>query len=193
VVDRIMSGVHAVIVTAWACFLAYWLISARSVKKTAHRKRSWASGLGIALVGVGVGVLAQAPGLAPFLQRSWFPRSFALDAIAIALCIAGLAFAIVARAYLGSNWSSQPALKEGHELVTSGPYRYVRHPIYTGILLALLGTVLPMSAIFAAIWIAALVTFLVRIRIEEALMTRQFPDQYPYYKRRTKRLIPFLW
>jgi protein-S-isoprenylcysteine O-methyltransferase len=188
-----MSGVHAVIVAAWACFLAYWLISARGVKKTVHRKRSWASGLWIALVGVGVGALAQAPGLAPFLQRRWFPRSFAVDAIAIALCVAGFAFAIVARAYLGSNWSAQPALKEGHELVTSGPYRYVRHPIYTGILLALLGSVLPASAIFAAIWVAALVTFLVRIRIEEALMTRQFPDQYPDYKQRTKRLIPFVW
>lgn len=188
-----MSNVQIVIATTWACFLAYWLISAQSAKKTVRRKGNWTSGLVIALVAVGVEALARLPGLAPLLHRRLFPRSFAVDAIAIALCVAGIALAIVARAYLGNNWSGQPALKEGHELVTSGPYHYVRHPIYTGVLLALLGSLIPASAVYIVVWIAALVIFLVRIRIEEALMTQQFPDQYPYYKKWTKRLIPFMW
>lgn len=188
-----MSAVQAVFMTAWAGFLAYWVISARHLKKTVRRRGSWTSGFVIALVGVGIGVLARIPGLAPLLHSRWFPDSVALDAIAIALCVGGLALAIVARAYLGSNWSAQPSVKEGHELVTSGPYHYVRHPIYTGILLAMLGSVLLVSTIFAVVWITALVIFLVRIRIEEALMTQQFPDQYPRYKKQTKRLIPFVW
>src|SRR6185437_13420947 len=106
---------------------------------------------------------------------------------------AGIAFAIWARIHLGRNWSGTPSIKKDHELVTSGPYRFVRHPIYTGIILALIGNVL----VAGLPWIAALilfgVIFLFRIPKEEGYMMQLFPDQYPEYRKHSKALIPFVW
>jgi len=110
------------------------------------------------------------------------------------LCICGIAFAIWARRHLGSNWSSHPALKEGHELVISGPYRIVRHPIYTGMLTAALGSVMDThKAIWLYFTVVMTATFVYRIHVEEAIMVRTFPDSYPDYKARTSALIPFIW
>jgi protein-S-isoprenylcysteine O-methyltransferase len=115
-----------------------------------------------------------------------------LPAIGSMLCVAGIALAIWARLHLGRNWSPAPALKEGHELVTSGPYRLVRHPIYTGILTALLGSSLvSIAALIALVVVGAM--FIWRVGAEEKLMMQQFPNEYPQYKRNTRALIPYVW
>jgi len=122
------------------------------------------------------------------------PHGPAVDIVGAALCLAGLVGAVWARRTLGDNWSAAVTLKHGHELIVRGPYNYVRHPIYTGILLMVLGTAIAIGRLHA--WIGLLVCvvgFWVKLRQEEALMTRQFPDAYPPYRRRVKALVPFVF
>src|SRR5215831_18404924 len=112
---------------------------------------------------------------------------------AAVLCIIGLAFAVWARVTLGRNWSGVVTLKEGHELVDRGPYRFVRHPIYTGILTMFFATALALGYLagFAAT-LLMFASFWIKLRDEEQLMLQQFPDRYAVYRRRAKRIIPFV-
>lgn len=109
------------------------------------------------------------------------------------MTLVGVAFAIWARIHLCRNWSPAPAMKENHELITSGPYQFVRHPIYTGMIVAALGSALAINNFFWLMLIIAVLIFVSRINKEEKFMLRLFPDQYPGYKKRTKALVPFVW
>jgi len=104
----------------------------------------------------------------------------------------GLAFAVWARRHIGKNWGMPMTSKEHPELVTTGPYALVRHPIYSGILLALLGSSLTTGVFDLALLVIFGVYFLYCAYVEEALMSKEFPDRYPEYKKRTKFLIPFV-
>jgi protein-S-isoprenylcysteine O-methyltransferase Ste14 len=117
----------------------------------------------------------------------------ALGWVAAALTLLGTLIAVWARIHLGRNWSAAPAVKEKHELVVGGPYRFVRHPIYTGVLLAMLGVALTGSFFTIGILAVASVMVFRRIGKEEAIMLELFPGDYPAYQARTKRLIPFVW
>jgi len=112
--------------------------------------------------------------------------------IGLALFVLGLAFAVWARVYLGRNWGMPMSQKAEPELVTTGPYRTVRHPIYSGIILAMVGTAIAVSPY----WLAAVVIvggyFLFSAVVEERNMARLFPADYPPYKQTTKMLIPYL-
>ncbi len=124
----------------------------------------------------------------------WLPLSQPACAYAgAALCALGLLFAIWARWTLAGNWSSNVTFKHGHELIVRGPYRFVRHPIYTGLLLMALGTALVegLAGAFAGV-LLFFVGFWIKLRLEEQMMTRHFPSEYPPYKSRVKALIPFV-
>jgi protein-S-isoprenylcysteine O-methyltransferase Ste14 len=84
-------------------------------------------------------------------------------------------------------------MKEGHGLVTSGPYRYVRHPMYTGGFIACLGSAIVCGGAFVFLLVILGSLFLWRVSAEDKLMAQQFPTEYPDYKKRTKALIPFVW
>jgi protein-S-isoprenylcysteine O-methyltransferase Ste14 len=117
-----------------------------------------------------------------------------MGSVALALISAGLAFAVWARFVIGRNWSGTVTLKQDHELVRSGPYAIVRHPIYTGFLLALVGTAVARGTIGAFIGVAiAVLTLRLKSLTEESLMLHQFGPQYATYKRDVKALIPFVW
>jgi protein-S-isoprenylcysteine O-methyltransferase len=120
-------------------------------------------------------------------------KSLPFQIISMVLAVAGLAIAIVARTTLADNWSATIDVKQGHELITRGIYHYIRNPIYSGMLLMILATILafPSRGGLAILLVAAAI-FWFRIKTEEALMTKTFPDEYPAYKRRTKALIPFI-
>ena len=118
-------------------------------------------------------------------------RREALGTIGVALTAMGIAFAVWARAYVGRNWSSAVTIKVGHRLVRTGPYAWVRHPIYTGILLGMLGTALvrrqPRGFIaFLLLWLA----FLVKSRMEERFMRQAFGSEYEDYSHTTGALVP---
>ncbi len=116
-----------------------------------------------------------------------------LQGVGLAIFVAGLALAIWARAYLGRNWGSPMSQKVDPDLVTTGPYRTIRHPIYAGILVAMVGTSVAVSWywLIAAALLGAY--FVYSAVMEERYMTKQFPDTYPEYRRSTKMLIPFVF
>lgn len=135
----------------------------------------------------------------PFTQ-SWlalsiFTTSPFLSTMGVILTVSAIAFAIWARVTLGRNWSGVViTLKEHHTLVSSGPYHFVRHPIYTGYFFATLGTALTIGSVASLLATGIIfLGFFMRMKKEEALMINQFPQEYPLYKTRTKKIIPFVW
>lgn len=177
----------------WIVWIGYWLIAARNVKRTRWRESPAAD----AVHGVPLFlcmVLLLAPRWLPaVLTARLYPPGPALPTAGTALVAAGLALAIWARVHLGRNWSGKVVVKEDHTLVCDGPYRRVRHPIYTGMLLALLGTALAIGEWrgFLALACAA-IGVLFRVHAEEARMGETFPE-YAQYRKQTDALIPLLF
>ncbi len=179
---------------AWIAVAIVWFFGALVAKRTARRQSPAAR-----LFQVGIG------GLAFFLlYRNWVrfgwlaqrfvPRTPAVAWLGFSLTVIGCAFTILARLHLGGNWSGTVTIKRGHTLVRTGPYAVVRNPIYTGILVAALGTAIALGHLrdLAATG-ALLALYLYKIRVEERFMTEQFGEQYLQYKSETKALIPFVW
>ena len=111
----------------------------------------------------------------------------------LALTIAGLALALWARVTLGGNWSGIVTFKENHELIRNGPYGHVRHPIYSAILLMVLGSALAIGTLGALVGLPLIgLGVWLKLRQEEALMTEHFPIEYPSYRSRVRALIPGL-
>ena len=177
----------------WLVFVAIWVIGALSTKRTVYREthaqrlRYWVW-LVIAYFLLTYGRRLPYPLNLPIVPHVT-PTAWA----AAALCVIGLAIAFWARVTLGRNWSGVVTLKEGHELVERGPYRFVRHPIYTGILTMFFATAMALGHLagFAAT-ILMFASFWIKLRDEEQLMLQQFPDEYAAYRRRAKRIIPFV-
>jgi protein-S-isoprenylcysteine O-methyltransferase Ste14 len=129
------------------------------------------------------------------LEVAITPQTPLLGAIGLALDLVGIALAIWARLALGSNWSGiVVGTQEEHELVQTGPYALVRHPIYSGLLLAIVGTALTLGRLgsYVAV-VTGLVALLIRIEVEERLMQQQFGEAHRAYRQRTWKLIPFVW
>ena len=177
----------------WVVFVAVWMLTAVSTKRTVYREsrtqrlRYW-----VLLV---VACFLQFYGRRlPYpLTMRILPRVAPTAWAAAALCAIGLAFAIWARVTLGRNWSGVVTLKEGHELVERGPYRFVRHPIYTGILTMFFATALSqghLSGFVGALLMFA--SFWIKLGDEEKLMLQQFSERYRAYQQRVKRIIPFV-
>lgn len=175
----------------WIIFALYWFIASRTTAKTKAREGLLSSlprNLLLALAGALVFALWFSIGV---LGQRFAPASPELRLTGIALTAAGLALAFWARYHLGRNWSSQITLKEGHTLVCTGPYRYLRHPIYSGILLALVGTALSVGLYRALLGVAlAFLAFWWKARQEDAWLARAFGEQFERQRRRTGRLLP---
>lgn len=133
------------------------------------------------------------PHLPIFHFVNFAPVNPALSCVGLILCAAGMAFLVWARYRLGKNWSPTVAKKEGQELVTSGPYRYVRHPMYAGGLVATIGSAIVCGGAFVFLLATLGAVFIGRVGAEDRLMAQEFPNEYPDYKKRTKALIPFVW
>lgn len=179
-----MHSLRLAIGAVWILFWVYWLVSAFNAKERAAGTRRWGRG-GITLIGL---VLI----LRAFRGGGAEVHSLVLGAIAAALVTAGLALAVWARAHLGRNWGMPMSQAAAPELITTGPYRLIRHPIYSGLLLAMFGTALANNLI--ALVVAALMGgyFCYAATVEERDLTATFPTTYPAYKRATKMLIPFV-
>lgn len=179
-----MHTLRFVIGCAWIVFWIYWLAYAATSKQSVSS--GWRTRLtGVSVVGVFViaGVLRGV---------SLAVHSAILAAIGTVVFACGIALAVWARRHLGRNWGMPMTQRAEPELITSGPYRFVRHPIYTGLLTAMLGTAL-VDNLLGLIVVAVLVAyFYYSGTVEERNLTATFPTAYPEYKSRTKMLIPFL-
>jgi protein-S-isoprenylcysteine O-methyltransferase Ste14 len=182
-----MRAVELVFAVGWAAFWLYWLVAAFSMKRG---RVSWPHELRIrAVIAVGVIVLLR---LGAFRGHGLNTDPWRAG-IGLVLFALGLGFAIWARMHIGRNWGTPMTQKNEPELVTSGPYHLVRHPIYTGFLVAGVGTGVALSWLWLTAMVLAGVYFLYSARVEERYMTEQFPGDYPVYKRSTKMLVPFIF
>ena len=181
----------------WLILVLYWAISAVGVKKHVPGKGSWRgwalSRLALALILIAVYRLPMFSQFWHFAYGLTFFNNGAVRIAGAVLTACGITFAVWARRHLGRNWSGRATMKIGHELVTSGPYHFVRHPIYTGVLTALFGSGLVDGPIWMVVFLFGALTFIWRIRVEESYMVELFPDQYPAYRAKTKALIPAVW
>ena len=185
----------ALAVIAWLFFLAYWLWSARRLKPPSRAEPALPRLLKYWLpIALAIALMWPTPWLdGTVLGRRLLPWSQLLALAGLWLIVAGVLFACWARHVLGSNWSSEVQLKQGHELIERGPYRWVRHPIYTGILLALLGTVVLIDQWRALLGFAIMAaSFWRKLRLEEAWLGEHFGAVYADYKRRVRALVPGL-
>ncbi|MFI5013400.1 MAG: methyltransferase family protein [Hyphomicrobiales bacterium] len=177
----------------WAAWALYWFVVARDVKATLRRETPAARLLHVGPLLI-CAVLFVAPRILPAaLDRRFLPSAFLLSWIGSLMVAAGLAFAVWARRHLGRNWSGAVALKREHALIRSGPYRFVRHPIYAGLLLAILGSAVAFGEWRGLLGLAfAFIAIIHRVRAEDALMSETFGEEYRDYRRHTKALLPFL-
>jgi protein-S-isoprenylcysteine O-methyltransferase Ste14 len=179
----------------WVLWSILWLVFARNVKATAHRQPALPRLLNMALLVAAALVLA-APHLpVPGLEVRLLPSSQwkLWAALGAALTFLGLLFTVWARIYLGRNWSGVAAVKADHELITGGPYRWVRHPIYSGLALAFVGMAIAGGEWRGVLSIAlALIAIVQRIFIEERFMRQQFGIAYDAYAQQVRALVPGL-
>jgi protein-S-isoprenylcysteine O-methyltransferase Ste14 len=179
------------ILACWVLLVLYWNLSAGSIKPVAERQ-SWSSRL--ARVPVWLGYILLVVAWAHPFGMVVIPRTVTAEWLGVAICALGLVSAIWSRKTLGDDWSRDVELKQGHKLVEQGPYRFVRHPIYTSHLLMGLGTAVASGLLVAfAGLLLFFIGFWIKLRQEEDLLLRHFPDEYPAYKARVKALVPFVF
>ena len=188
-ITKTITGI--LILACWVALTVYWNISAGSIKSAAEPQNFAAR-------------LARMPvwlGFALFIAAWAYPsgpvairRTVVSDSIGVAICVLGLFLAIWSRKVLGAEWSRDVELKQGHKLVEGGPYRLVRHPIYTAHLLMGLGTAIASGSLLGFAGLASFAAgFWIKLNKEERLLQRGFPDEYPAYKARVKALIPYVF
>jgi protein-S-isoprenylcysteine O-methyltransferase Ste14 len=175
----------------WMLFALYWLVSALNRKKT-KRRESWFQRLAYVL-----------PLVAAFFllfryeyRHTWLGTRFVPDTpmvhwLGVAIMASGVAIAFWARFHLGANWSGVVTLKEGHELIRTGPYRTIRHPIYTGILLAFLGNVIEVGQVRGLIGLLIIwLSFYVKARREESFLAQEFGPNFNEHTQHTGMFLP---
>jgi protein-S-isoprenylcysteine O-methyltransferase Ste14 len=184
---RAMRVIDIIIGVGWIVFWVYWLAMATTAKAGQSR---W-----IRFAGVRVGLILVI--LLLFRVRLFKGHRVATDnpwllGVGLAVFVLGLALAVWARVYIGRNWGMPMSQKADPELVTTGPYSTIRHPIYSGIILGMVGTAIAVSPY----WLTAVVIlgayFIFSAVMEERNMAKLFPAAYPPYKRATKMLIPYI-
>jgi protein-S-isoprenylcysteine O-methyltransferase Ste14 len=177
----------------WYLFAAYWLISWLKVKRTKAREKAAdrLGTLGVLLVAFSL-LFANWFRIGPLRQR-FVPQDAWIAWCGIALTWVGTAVAIWARYCIGEYWSARVTLKEGHQLIRSGPYAHVRHPIYTGLLLACMGAALAVGEWRGILAVILLLAAHSRKALrEESLLTEEFGEEYVAYRRDTGFLFPHL-
>ena len=182
------------ITLCWVAFAAVWLVLWFNNKET-RELESWSNRAAYMALFIVAAVL-----LWRNFNQAVYPFSIVLlrysptkSWVGFVIVLLGLLLALVARIALGRNWSGSVQIKEGHELVTKGPYAFVRHPIYSAILLMVIGTALVLGNLGALLSIPfAFAGCWIKLRQEERFMAREFPETYSAYAARTKRLIPYV-
>ncbi|MCU1362763.1 MAG: hypothetical protein JWM55_591 [Acidimicrobiaceae bacterium] len=182
-----MHPVELVFTIGWAAFWLYWLVAAFSMKRG---RVQWSRHFRVRAVLLVVVILLSRSGA----FGGGGPHSNPLRAsLGLLLFALGLGFAIWARLHIGRNWGTPMSRKVDPELVTSGPYRLVRHPIYSGILLAGIGTAVALNWRWLFAVLLAGIFFIYSAFTEERYLTEQFPETYPAYKHSSKMLVPFIF
>ena len=181
------------ILALWLCWIAAWTAAALATKPSARREPMLSRLLHLGPLALAVLLLWGPEPPVEALRTRFVPPSTAIGWSGAALVAAGLAFTAWARLHLGTNWSGIVTVKRDHELVTSGPYALVRHPIYTGLVLAFFGSALALGEARGLLAVAVVFASLWRkLRLEERWMGEQFGADYERYRARVRALVPFV-
>jgi protein-S-isoprenylcysteine O-methyltransferase Ste14 len=177
----------------WLGWMGYWWAAAHNVKTTSRRESLRSRLSHIVPLALAAILLALPRSPVPVLGEHFVPVGFWPFWAGAVLTLAGMLFSVSARVHLGRNWSGTVTIKQDHELITSGPYRFVRHPIYTGLLLAFIGTALALAEWRGVLAVALAFWALWRkLRIEEQWMRKQFGVAYDEYAHRVAALVPHI-
>ncbi|MGH2832678.1 MAG: methyltransferase family protein [Solirubrobacteraceae bacterium] len=169
----------------WIVFWVYWMISAAGAKKGTRPRLAVFPRLAIIALVILFEVV--------FKGHKRTVDNQVLHVMGLVLLLSGLGVAVWARVYLGRNWGMPMTRKDEPELVTTGPYQLVRHPIYSGLLLAMLGTALAITFYWFSALVVLGIYFIYSATVEEKIMAASFPGAYPSYRAKTKMLIPFVF
>lgn len=187
------ATVRWIVSTAWITLFALWIIMAFRVKRAVRKQSPWSRLIHLIVGSLAYFLLFKNNWPWPLLNLRIIPRAQAAAWAGAVLTCAGVALAIWARVTLGRNWSATVTIKQDHRLIRAGPYAVVRHPIYSGLLLAILGSALVVGKVRgAAAFVIAAVVWHFKSRIEERFMTDEFGAAYEDYRRRTGALVPFI-
>jgi protein-S-isoprenylcysteine O-methyltransferase Ste14 len=181
----------------WIAWLVYWRVSAADAKPAVRHESKWSRAsyvIPILIASILLSIPPIAGGGGGFLFSRFLPQGIDGYWVGVMLVAAGLGFSVWARQHIGRNWSGTVEVKQDHQLICTGPYRFVRHPIYTGILIAFLGTAIVVgqwSGILAML--IACGSFWRKLTLEERFMRETFGSAYEEYRVRTAALIPYLF
>ena len=173
---------------------AVWLGSLPFVKRTLYKQSILSTLQQTVVLGVAFYLLFGSPATPDWINQPLFTVTFPIALAGCGLAICGIGLSIWARLILGENWSSNPTIKQNHALIMTGPYRVVRHPIYTGFLIAFLGSALQRGLIrsFFAVLTCAVGLYL-KVSVEEEFMVQRFGEAYLRYRRNVSALVPYLF
>lgn len=185
---------HYLIEGPWIVFVAYWAVGALKTRATIRRE-SFASRYGVLLLEIlGFALLFSEITDLGVLGRHFLPRTTIVAFIGVALTWAGIGIALWARYNLGQYWSARITLKEDHQLIRTGPYAYLRHPIYTGLDLAAIGSALVIDHWRCVLGVCLIITgYVIKAKREESLLAGQFGAAFDEHRKRTGFLLPRLW
>lgn len=185
--------IAAIIQISWLVFLVYWIVAAFSVNPMRSPEPPARRIFYLLLIVVSLILFnADSRYFGP-LNLRFIPRSYWIAFAGALLTAAGIAFAIWARNHIGRFWSGSVAIREDHQLIRSGPYSRIRHPIYTGILVALAGTTLAVGNYRALLaFLLIFVSLIYKARLEEALLTREFGPAFDDHRRHAGFFLPRL-
>jgi protein-S-isoprenylcysteine O-methyltransferase Ste14 len=186
-----MTAPFLIIQAAWIAFCVYWIWAARNQKRAQKREPPLARLLHVAYMVCGFVLLYAEDPRFGVLNRRFLPEREWIAMLGAVLTVAGVAFAIWARRHIGKNWSAQVTIRKEHELVRTGPYARIRHPIYTGLLLAVAGTAIAIGEYRAIVAFAVIaVGFAVKARREESFLATQFGPAFDEHRRQTGFFLP---
>jgi protein-S-isoprenylcysteine O-methyltransferase Ste14 len=189
---RLLIGLErAIIGFLWLAWIVYWVAAARQTAAN-RRTESWLTGASYRIpLLIGIILLVFSPASPPRIGFRLWPLNPFILGIAVILTVAGLSLAVWARLHLGKYWSGRITLKVDHRVIQTGPYAWVRHPIYSGLSLALLGTAISLGTVRAFLGFAfILVSFLRKLAVEENWLRSHFGTEYELYQKRVRALIP---
>ena len=178
----------------WIAWALFWFYSSRKVKTEIFHQGPLERVLHLGKLVLAFLLLFAGPIYVGVFSAQLWPANQLTGILGLVISLGGVLWMIWARLHLGANWSAHVSLKQDHELIQSGPYQITRHPIYTGFILAILGDTIIVGQVRGLIaLIIVIYTFSAKMRLEEEILKKQFPNQYSQYAMRVKRLIPFIF
>lgn len=183
-----------VIEAAWIVAVVVWVVGGMMTKTTVRKQSASSTLLDILPMAVVFLLFFSNRALLEWASMRIVPATLEWQVLGTVLTVAGVVFAVWSRFYLGTNWSPTVTVKQHHELIRSGPYSVVRHPIYSGFLLAILGTAIYVGQLRGLLAVAlAAIAWRIKSLREESFMQDEFGEQYAEYRQKVKALVPFIW